>query len=117
MFSFIFYSSVDTADRIYHQIKNNELLQWLKTEQTIIWTGFDDIANNRRPDITKSGDAKWPDEIKKTWPNFIMGASQMWLDLVTEYASQLDADEEPLIRYQQVQIRMTEVWRDHGQHA
>ena len=41
----------------------------------------------------------------------------MWLDLVTEYASQLDADEEPLIRYQQVQIRMAEVWRDHGQHA
>ena len=92
-------------------------MQQLKAEQIIIWTGYDGTATNSRPKISDTSDSDWPDEIKKTWPVFIMGASQMWLDLVKEYSLQVDVDLESKSRYQEVQKHLDEVWKNQGHHA
>jgi hypothetical protein len=117
VFSFIFYSSAETASLIYQNIDRNEQLQQLKSEQVIIWTGFDNTTTNKRPEVSATSDSSWPEEIQQTWPVFIMGASQMWLDLVKHYSRQSDADMEPVQRYQIIQQKVTEVWQDNGRHA
>ncbi len=117
VFSFIFYSSAETASLIYQNIDSNEQLLQLKSEQVIIWTGFDNTTTNKRSEVSATSDPSWPEEIKKTWPVFIMGASQMWLDLVKHYSRQLDADMEPIQRYRIIQQKVNEVWQDNGRHA
>ena len=117
VFSFIFYSSAETARLIYQGIDNNELLKQLISEQKITETVSDETTKILRPEISATSDENWSDEIQKTWPSYIMGASQMWLDLVTEYAGQQEAGIDPVERYQQVQKRLTEVWQAEGRHA
>lgn len=117
VFTFVFYSSAKTASLIYEHIDNNHGYKQLLSKQYIIWTGFDDTTTILLPEVSATSDSNWPVEIQQTWPSFIMGASQMWLDLVTEYAAQLEDNIEPIERYQKVQNRLTEVWQAEGRHA
>jgi len=46
-----------------------------------------------------------------------MGASRMWLDLVTDLASREGGLGGLEAKYKKVQEEMTSTWREEGQHA
>ena len=117
VFSFIFYSSAQTARHIYNEIDDNALLTELQTEALITWVGFDDTSAISKPDINDTSEVQWPEIVQKTWPVYIMGASQMWLDLVTEFAKQQDSDFSKIELYKEVQNQITEIWQEQGGHA
>lgn len=117
VFSFIFYSTPQGAQRIYQDISKNAVLADLQAKGLVTGTGFDDLAGNTRPDIEDTSDAHWPVSIQQTWPALIMGASRMWLDLVGQMAA-THADEEDLVhRYELVEQDITRLWAQQGQHA
>lgn len=117
LFSFIFYSSAKTAEKVNQSIEESVFLAKLKSEKKITAVSFDDVWKIKRPDIEASSDGSWPKIIQKTWPTFIMGASQMWLDLVIGIAAEepyeLDYDE----LYDKVQNKITSIWVKQGRHA
>ena len=117
VFSFIFYSAADGAQRIYNDIAANPVLARLRQDGTISWVGFDDLHEISKPDIEDTSDSNWSPLVQKTWPALIMGASRMWLDMVGELADAY-ADEPDLERrYELVQQDLSDIWAFQGQHA
>ena len=122
-FSFIFYASPRTARHIFDALKTDPLVAYLKTEGVLDRDVYDDPIQITRPHIEDTSDGNWSTAIQKTWPFYIMGASQMWLNLITEVAEKKLTDDRPAsiaeigAFYQQVDETITELWQKEGRHA
>ncbi|MBT8369176.1 MAG: hypothetical protein KJP23_31165 [Deltaproteobacteria bacterium] len=122
-FSFIFYSSPQTARHIFNALKTDPLVNNLKLGGVLDQYVYDDPTQITRPNIEDTGDKNWPASIQKTWPYYIMGASQMWLNLIAEIVSENLTDNPPAsiaeieTFYQQVNETITNLWQKEGRHA
>ncbi len=122
-FSFIFYSSPQIAQQIFNSLKSDPLVENLIAAGVLDQVVYEDPSRIKRPNIEDTSDENWPAEIQKTWPYFIMGASEMWLNLISEIAAQKLTDNPPAsigeieAFYQQVNETVTEMWRTKGRHA
>ena len=122
-FSFIFYSSPQTAQHIFNALQTDPRVAYLKTEGILDRDVYDDPTRITRPNIEDTSDKNWPSSIQKTWPYYIMGASQMWLKLIGEIAEKNLTDDPPAsiaeteLIYQQVNETITELWQEEGRHA
>ena len=72
--------------------------------------------------LEQSSDPNWPIEIQRSWPYFIMGASQGWLMLIQELSADPPLEgsvtyDQLLEHYRDVDTRLTAQWREYGQHA
>jgi len=116
-FSFIFRASAAQAARIYADIRANPYLAAWRRAGWIREVHYDDVSRIKRPNIEDTSDPGWPPIIQQTWPAYIMGVSEMWLDLVCrlgdEYAGK-DAKEEPYLKVSRILDRL---WRDNAHHA
>ena len=117
VFSFIFYSSPQGAQRIYTAIENHAVVKSLLENGQLTRVSVDDVTRITRPDIEDTSDERWPESVQKTWPAMIMGTSRMWLDLVSELAAGENAAGGLDAKYKNVQEAVTAVWREQGQHA
>ena len=122
-FSFIFYSSPRIAADIFAALQADPLIGYLKTEGVLERALYDDPARMTRPNIEDTSDENWPDAIQKTWPFYIMGASQMWLNLIADVAEKNLSGDPPAAMaeikafYQQVDQTLTRLWQQEGRHA
>jgi hypothetical protein len=122
-FSFIVYTSPESAQAIFDQLQANKLLQTMKATGWITRESYDDTASIGKPFIEDTSDPNWSDPVKKSWPFFIMGVSEMWLTLIDELAQPELAGksatslERMLAIYLQVNQRILELWREEGRHA
>lgn len=117
VFSFIFYSTADGAQRIYADLQRNSVLRGLRQQGTVTRVGFDDPATILRPRIEDTSDKSWPPVVQQTWPALAMGASRMWLDLVGELAAEHTGEQDLEQRYLNVQQDINAIWAAQGQHA
>jgi hypothetical protein len=122
-FSFIFYSPASTAQRIYQDLKSNRSLEKMKTDGVILRDIYDDTHRNAKPHVEDTSDPHWSPPIKRSWPYFIMGVSQMWLSLIEDFAEQIGDGESPSsmegirIFYEQINGSIIESWQEEGRHA
>ena len=117
VFSFIFYSTPQGAQRIYAIIENHAVVKSLLENGRLTRVTTDDVSRITRPNIEDTSDDHWPLSVQKTWPAMIMGASRMWLDLVSELASHESNIDGVDAKYKKVQDDVTRIWREQGQHA
>jgi hypothetical protein len=117
VFSFIFYSTPQGAQRIYSAIENNAVVRSLLESGKLTGVDVDDVTRITRPNIEDTSDKHWPLSVQKTWPAMIMGTSRMWLDLVSELAANESAIGGLDAKYQNVQDAITTIWQEQGQHA
>ncbi|UCD79148.1 MAG: hypothetical protein JSW26_27740 [Desulfobacterales bacterium] len=123
MFSFIFYASPQTARHIFNDLRTDPLIKKLKDAHVLDLAEYDDPTHIARPNIEDTGDKQWPVSIQKTWPYYIMGASQMWLNLIAEVAAENLEGSPPSTLgeieafYQQVDQTITMLWQQEGRHA
>jgi hypothetical protein len=117
VFSFIFYSTAQGAQRIYTAIENDTVVKSLLQSGRLTKVTTDDVTRIIRPDLEDTSDNNWPELVQKTWPAMAMGASRMWLDLVSELASHQSSIDDIDARYKKVQSDITLLWREEGQHA
>ena len=117
VFSFIFYSTPQGAQRIYNAIANNAVVKYLLGSGQLTRVSVDDVTRITRPNIEDTSDASWPLSVQKTWPAMIMGVSRMWLDLVSELASRESSAGGIEAKYRKVQDDITRIWSEQGQHA
>ena len=122
-FSFIFYSSPQTAQKIFNSIRIDPLVNNLKLAGVLDQDVYDDPTQISQPNIEDAGDKSWPRSIQKSWPYYIMGASQMWLNLIVEVAAENLTDDPPASIteieqfYQKVDGIITQLWQNEGRHA
>ena len=122
-FSFIFYASPRTARNIFQALQSDPMVGDMKLAGVIDDIVYDDPAKLTKPNIEDTSDKNWPVSIQKTWPYYIMGVSQMWLNLVAQVADDnLKSDSPPSIKeietfYKQVNKTMTDLWQKQGRHA
>jgi hypothetical protein len=122
-FSFLFYSSQDRAERIYTSIQSNGNLEYMKRVGEILRDTYDDTSVVTRPNIQDTSDPNWSVPVKRSWPYFIMGVSQMWLNLIAEYAEKalsgenFSSLEDVKDVYSQINDSITKTWQEEGRHA
>ena len=123
MFSFIFFASASTAENVLNGIKIDPSIDRFIRAGIIDRAGYDDPMRIIRPNLEDEADKSWPLAVRRAWPYYMMGASQLWLNLIAETAAQKLADQPPASVaeiesfYQQVDRAVTEVWQNQGQHA
>lgn len=123
LFSFILYASPETARHVFAALQASPLLSELKERGVVMREAYDDPGSITRPNVEDTSDRHWPLSIQKTWPFYIQGVSEMWLNLVAEMANELSSGKPParvdeLLRfYEQVNSGMNQLWREEGQHA
>ena len=117
VFSFIFYSTPRGAQRIFNAIENNTVVKSELESGRLTRVTVDDVTSITRPNIEDTSDADWSLSVQKTWPAMIMGASRMWLDLVSDLAARESATGGLEAKYRKVQDGMTRIWSEQGQHA
>lgn len=122
-FSFIFYASAESACQIINSMRADELLAEMKYAGIIIEDRFDNPGKITRPRIEDTSDADWPAAIQRNWPYYIMGASRMWLNLISETIADMPAPDSPLSlqeneeRYKKANAAISELWRQEAQHV
>ncbi|MGA2400308.1 MAG: hypothetical protein ABSG91_01210 [Syntrophobacteraceae bacterium] len=120
-FSFIFYTTAATARKIYAAINSSAVLGQLKSEGVILLVLLDDTNTIARPGVEDVSDRNWSPPLQKAWPYFIMGASQTWLDLISQYAD--DGRRRPvstaemLAFYREIGQQVETTWKKEGGHA
>jgi len=121
-FSLIFFSDEATASRVYRDVQSDPLSGWLVDNGLIEKIRFDQRSAEELGRLELASDPDWPLEIQRSWPYFIMGASQTWLMLVCELSAENalvgDVDYAALLEhYREVDERLNAQWRENGQHA
>jgi hypothetical protein len=122
-FSFIFYAPAQTAYQVFNILRSNELLSEMESAGMIIESLFDNTEKITKSLIEDASDPSWPPPIKKNWPYFIVGASQMWLNLISEAIADMPNPYRPLSleenedQYKEANITISKLWQEKGQHA
>jgi len=122
-FSFIFYSSPETAREVYSGMQSHPLLAALKRAGIVMKDSYDDTTQMSQPRIEDTSDLDWSSPIKKSWPYYMMGVSQMWLHLIGEITEDLSKETASLsvqdleAFYQEVNASLEATWGEEGGHA
>jgi len=122
-FSFLFYASPETATRIFAEIESSELLTDLKFADLIEAAIYDDTTEIAKPNVADSSDKNWSLPIQEVWPYYIMGVSQMWLQLSGDMETAISKDNQPATIqelegvFQKADAAVSELWQKEGRHA
>ncbi len=121
-FSFIFYTTAETAKVIYDEINHSTVLDDLRESGNLLAVHLDNVNNPDRSGIDATSDRKWSLSMQRSWPYFIMGVSLMWLDLVEQEIDGKELDSrtstsDRLDYYRVVNDRITTLWKQEGRHA
>lgn len=120
-FSFIFYSTPETASSIYTEINKSKVLSEFIHTKVVDRVLMGDINQPKNPNIQDTSDPSWSPEIQNNWPSYIMGVSSLWLGLIIEDSQAnhqyVENSEERLEQYKLTNMRISEKWRTEGQHA
>ena len=122
-FSFIFYAPQSSAYTIFEKLIDDPLLNQMRFSGLIVEERYDDPNYVTKPNIEDTSDSHWSPVVQKNWPYYIMGVSQMWINMITSVAGELpDLNQYSSITeveefYQRVNTRLTEIWQREGRHA
>ncbi len=118
IFSFIFYAEPKVAKRIYQDIGENTVLFELLDDGVVERYTTEDLTNLKRPNIEDTSDKHWNKIIQKSWPYYIMGVSEMWLDMIDLLVTFNNEKQEPLQEhYLHIHEAITKLWENEGGHA
>lgn len=119
-----FKTSHQKADEIIKFINSLDFCAFAKKEyletQEIKYEVFGQANNTKIEVISDEG---WPEEIQKSWPYFIMGASDMVIALIEEVKKkqkdELNQDDKTKLEeyYKKVEVDIALVWKGYGNHA
>ena len=122
-FSFIFYATAETAYQVYDTLRSDALLTEMAYSGRVIEEVYDNPDRITKPRIKDTSDPNWPSVIQKSWPYYIKGVSQMWLNLIAETAADIPTADTPLsldeyeALYKEVNATLLSLWENNGRHA
>ena len=122
-FSFIFFAAAGTAASVFSEISAHPVLAQARAADRITAILCDDPGSGSRPGIADASDPVWSAPLRRAWPYYLMGASQMWLDLISQLARD-EASTDVVLNFDQLDERyagtgaaITSLWQNEGRHA
>ena len=126
-FSFIFYTTEEIAGEINNRIEDHSIVNQLKLAKVLEVVRFtnpkkDQASQVESQKIEATSDPIWPIEVQKSWPVFIQGVSQSWLDFIhqeqgDDYSPDFSNIQQMLDFYRGLDQRITDKWGLYGRHA
>jgi hypothetical protein len=122
-FSFIFFAPADAARRIYAELSAHPLLGQAAAAGRSIGLACDDPATVSRPGVDGTSDPAWSGPLRQAWPFYMLGASRMWLELISAVVADDDGStpqpsyDELDSRYAEANSAITGLWQTEGRHA
>jgi hypothetical protein len=120
-FSFIFYATPETARNVYADLDASPALGQARASGRVTAVLPDDPLHPARPGRGDTGDPAWSESLRTAWPDYLMGASRMWLSLVSQLVDRPSAAHASFAEmdaaYVHADAAVTAVWRDEGRHA
>lgn len=122
-FSLLFHASGQTAEAIYASIADNSILADLVGAGLVRQVHTKPLAKGLQPDVADTSDPAWSPAMQASWPYYIHGVSQMWLNLVSITANPMITDSAPdtihetVELYRQVETEVNAIWQMEGHHA
>lgn len=129
-FSFLYYADSKTAGFVEALIRQNKTLANLIGEGAVTRVDIGPYSGKGGGSISATSDKNWTPVMQQTWPYFLMGVSQMWLQQVVHFSENADKDspfehagfdgtegvglEE---QYIYVQSKLNGMWLNEGRHA
>jgi hypothetical protein len=120
---FLFYAPPETAREINAALMADTLLAEMNAAGVLQRVVIDDPEAPPRTDLAATSDPTWSPAMQASWPYFIMGASQLWLDLMDQFAAAQTMSSPPegldglIDYYKDLDARMTATWQQEGRHA
>jgi hypothetical protein len=106
---------------VFAEIDKSEVLKDSLNANIVRKVVMDDPRHPQFPNIGDTSDRLWSPEVQKNWPLYIMGVSSLWLGLIAEYIQDSSKSSnnirELLEEYREVDAKITDNWRNEGQHA
>ena len=116
-FSFIYRATPATARRVQARIDADQQVTRLLRQGTLLQVSHDDPARPQRPGIGDTSDPAWTPQMQRAWPYFILGASQLWLELIRELDATPGLPRGTDARYAAIDRELETLWREQGGHA
>jgi len=104
-------------------LRSDALLAEMVSAGRIIKEVYDIPDRITKPGIKHTSDPSWPALIQKSWPYYIEGVSQMWLNLIAETVAAMPTADVPLsldeyeALYKEVNATIISLWENNGRHA
>jgi hypothetical protein len=122
-FTFLFYASAGTAQRVLAELRADCTLQALREAGTVGEPVYSDPHAPDMPRVQDGGDRSWSPLMREHWPHYIMGVSELWLRLLSSLSQ--DAGPPPACapppvldpHYRRVSEALDAVWKAEGGHA
>lgn len=115
-FSFIFFAPRPLAEALRRSMTGNTVLAALQHDGWLRGWSLQAATPARAADRAGTSDPTWPTALQREWPAFIMGASRMWLGLVSGEAARHQGLELHA-RYRAAETHVDELWFAQGNHA
>ena len=115
LFSWIVYAPPDTVIRLADLVRAHPLTQRLADEERLERFNVDELSGPKGAAIGATSDPDWSAEVREAWPEYIQGASRLWLGLVRSAALDVPGDIDP--RYRAVEARVERLWYEQADHA
>ena len=125
-FSFLYYTNSKTAGLVEALIRQNKTLTHLIDEGAVIRADIGSYSEQGGFSVSATSDKNWTPVMQQTWPYFLMGVSQMWLQQVVHFSEDssfehsgfdgtegVDLEEQ----YIYVQSKLNGMWLNEGRHA
>ncbi len=122
-FSLLIYTSPRIADKIFDEIRSDLFLADLLNQGVVKKITYSKTQKINLPQIQDTCDKRWSLPLQKAWPYYIMGVSQMWLELIEELAkSEIKEKNSQIIDdylryYQKINTLLTNTWQNEGYSA
>lgn len=121
-FSFIFFAPSGTAQHVYDEISNHPMTRELKSSGRITDLICDNTETVSKPGVADTSDPNWSPVLRNAWPYYLMGASQMWIDLISSVSGDREAETiadlgEIENHYARVNDSINAIWQHEGRHA
>jgi hypothetical protein len=118
--NFNFYCPRKTAGHIYQAAKTASIVKQLKKTKIVLLVKCKD-RRKLNPRIEATSAPEWHPYVKKAWPNYGMGLSEMWLNLIEQLKKDTAVSKEEYVdtllqKYQQIHENVIILWQTQGCH-
>ena len=118
-YSLFYYSPHELFEVVKSFIADHKAVKILQSENLL----RELIQNSKGKEIEATSDPSWPVSLQRSWPYFIMGTSQMALELIANLQDSSRPDLESAsineceLYYSQLMVKFIDVWKTWGSHA
>jgi hypothetical protein len=122
-FTLLLFTDEQTAEEIDREVGSHPAVAGMRQHQLLREYCLEKEQGEDIGQVSGTSDKVWSVEVQRSWPYYIMGVSEMLLDLVAHCRAGAEipgfdgGPDAPTTLYRQLHGRLSAIWQNEGQHA